>query len=49
MLAPIKDPVCLNWSSTNFPKRDELSLRTVRAFPNASRIGFDSRTEGKKK
>ena len=32
----------------NFPKRDELSLRTVRAFPNASRIGFDSRTGEKK-
>jgi len=27
-----------------FPKRDELSLRTVRAFPNASSSGFVDRT-----
>ena len=30
--------------SMYFPKRDELSLRMVRALPNDSRIGFDCRT-----
>jgi len=28
----------------NLPKRDELSLRTVLAFPKASRMGFDRST-----
>lgn len=31
-------------SLRNFPKRDELSLRIVRAFPKDSRIGDDSST-----
>ena len=30
--------------SMYFPKRDELSLRSVLALPNDSRIGFDCRT-----
>ena len=30
-----------NCSSMNLPQRLELSLRTVRALPNASRIGLD--------
>ena len=29
---------------TNFPKREELSLRTVHAFPKVSRIGLQART-----
>jgi len=33
----------LNVRDISLPKREELSLRTVRAFPNASRIGLDWR------
>ena len=33
-----------NWISMNLPKRDELSLRIVRALPNASSNGFDAST-----
>lgn len=32
-----------NWSSVNFPKRDELSFLTVFALPKDSKRGFDSR------
>ena len=33
-----------NWISMNFPNREELSFRTVFAFPNASNNGLDSKT-----
>jgi hypothetical protein len=36
--------ILTNCNSMNLPKRDELSFRRVRAFPKASRIGLDSRT-----
>jgi hypothetical protein len=42
--APEMRPSLLNWISTNLPNRDELSLRTVLALPNASSSGFDSST-----
>ena len=44
MLAPQMRPETSNRSSTNFPKREELSLRLVLALPNASSSGFDSST-----
>lgn len=37
-------PSALNWISVNLPKREELSLRTVLALPNASSRGLDSST-----
>ena len=42
--APLMAFLPSNWISMNFPKRDELSLRTVFAFPNASSRGLDSKT-----
>jgi hypothetical protein len=42
--APEIRPSLLNWISTNLPKREELSLRTVFALPKASSSGFDSST-----
>ena len=42
--APEMRPAAENWISTNLPKREELSLRTVLALPKASRSGLDSRT-----
>ena len=44
MLAPDTRPAPSKSISTNFPKREELSLRTVLALPKASSRGFDSRT-----
>jgi len=43
---PLPEMRCLlsNWISMNFPKRLELSLRTVLALPNASSSGLDSNT-----
>ena len=41
MAAPLMQFLESNWISMNFPKRDELSLRTVLALPNVSRIGLD--------
>ena len=46
MKAPQMRPVMSKRSSTNLPKRLELSLRLVLAFPNASSSGFDSSTYG---
>lgn len=43
MYAPAIWPVAVNSILMNFPKRDELLLRTVWAFPNASRIGLARR------
>ena len=42
ILPPTISPRPLNWMSKNFPKRDELLLRTVLAFPKASRMGEES-------
>ena len=42
--AEIKHPVDMNCISINFPNRDELSLRTVRALPKVSRMGLDCNT-----
>ena len=44
MDADTSDPEELNSISMNFPNRDELSFRTVRAFPKDSKIGLDCRT-----
>ena len=44
MLAPDTRPAPSKSISTNFPKREELSLRTVLALPKASSKGLDSRT-----
>lgn len=41
---PEMRPSALNWISVNLPKREELSLRTVLALPNASSRGLDSST-----
>ena len=47
MLDPIRELALarslVNWSSVNFPKRELLSLRSVLAFPKASRIGLEAR------
>lgn len=40
MKAPAMWPGRVNSIRMNFPKRDELLLRTVWAFPKASRIGL---------
>ena len=40
MKAPAICPDRVNSMRMNLPKRDELLLRTVCAFPKASRIGF---------
>ena len=40
MKAPRIAPFCENWTSKCLPKRDELLLRMVLAFPNASMTGF---------
>ncbi len=37
-------PLRSNWISMNFPKREELSLRSVLALPNASSNGVDCST-----
>ena len=39
ILAPSMAPRLLKWMSMYFPKRLELSLRMVLAFPNAARVG----------
>ena len=39
ILAPSMAPRLLTWMSMYFPKRLELSLRMVLAFPNAARVG----------
>ena len=44
MLAPQMRPETSKRSSTNLPKREELSLRLVLALPKASSSGFDSST-----
>ena len=44
MAAPASLPLSLNSSWMYLPNRLELSLRTVRALPKASRMGFDLRT-----
>ena len=44
MLAPDTRPAPSKLISVNFPKREELSLRTVLALPKASSKGLDSRT-----
>ena len=44
MLAPDTRPAPSKSISTNFPKREELSLRTVLALPKASSRGLDSST-----
>ena len=44
MAAPLTRPLTSNSICVNLPKREELSLRTVLALPNASRRGLDSRT-----
>ena len=44
MLAPDTRPAPSKSISVNFPKREELSLRTVLALPKASSKGLDSRT-----
>ena len=44
MDADVSAPAVLNSISMNFPKREELSFRTVRAFPKDSRMGLDCRT-----
>jgi len=44
MLAPQMRPEMSKRSSTNLPNREELSLRDVLAFPNASSKGLDSNT-----
>lgn len=36
-------PLLSKFTVINLPKRDELLLRRVLAFPNASRIGFAAR------
>lgn len=44
MLAPQMRPDTSKRSSTNLPKREELSLRDVLALPKASSSGLDSNT-----
>ena len=44
MQAPDTRPATSKSISTNLPKREELSLRTVFALPNASSRGLDSST-----
>ena len=44
MDADVSAPAVLNSISINFPKREELSFRTVRAFPKDSKMGLDCRT-----
>ena len=44
MVAPLNLPEDVKRISIYLPKREELSLRMVRALPNASRIGLESRT-----
>ena len=44
MDAPESFPSGVNLMSMNFPNRDELSFRMVRAFPNDSRMGLDCST-----
>lgn len=38
--APASLPMGPKWIRINLPNREELSLRVVFAFPNASRMGF---------
>ena len=40
MDAPAMTPVSSRWIRMNLPKRDELRLRLVAAFPNTSVIGL---------